>query len=147
MKPDDYVSVVRANHHKTVCYILVGREPCLGIAQAEVDAVERNIQLVLYGDLGKVALPSSWLLACVICPGDDLVALARWVKTRRARGSRIRFFLHPSADENVLRSWEAAGLGKARAVTVSKWQELHPQLGRALNDTVYLDAKGQVPSW
>ena len=147
MKPQDYVPVVRAHHKKTACYLLVAREPCIGIAQDEANAIDRNIQIVSHEDLEDLDLPPSWLLAFVVCPGDSVAPLARWVKARRARGRRIRFFLHPSTDDNVLRSWEAAGLGLARGVAVSTWQELHPHLGRALNDTVYLDALGREPSW
>lgn len=137
----DWFATVRDNWRKTAGFLLASREPCLGIRDDELDAIRGNRVLVGFGpdDLDSWTPPASWLLAAILCPGDDVRPLVLWTKRHRADTARIAFFLHADTDVEVLRPWKDAGFATDRVDVVASWRELHKLLGLALNDRVYAD--------
>lgn len=134
----DYAAVVRANH-QTTGYIMASRQPCITIRDDEVRHINRRLVALIPDDLDALEPGMSWLMAVVLCPGDDSHALAAWAK-RAGAPERVRFYLHPDTHVNdALAAWADAGFAAAKVDVVASWKELHPGFGRALNDQVYAD--------
>lgn len=138
----DWYETVRANWPRTTGFLLASQDPCIKIRGEELDAVRGRRVLVGVGpeSLATWVPPESWLLAVILCPGDDVEALLVWAKRHRVDSGRVMFFLHPKADAEILRPWRDAGYSTARVDTVASWPLLHKLFGLALNDRVYEDA-------
>lgn len=139
---DDYRSVVMAHRFETTAFLLADSGECLETRDAEVLNVKgRRLVPITSAELSGLKLPTSWLLAVILCPGDDTAAIAAW--TRRlpvADHDRIRFYAHPDADlESALRIWHAVGLRDPPLRSVRGARELARPLGMAINDRIYAD--------
>lgn len=141
-RPSDYFRVVRAHAAKTRGFILAERHPCLDIRDREVERIHRDLQPAFAATLGDLDLPDSWMLAVILCPGDDTAGVAAWAQRLPARQvDRIRFYAHPKADlAEVLAGWVKARLPPPRVDEAGDWKEFHRQFGLHLNDLAYQDA-------
>jgi hypothetical protein len=141
-RPSDYFRVVREHARKTRGFLLAERHPCLDIRDREVAAIHRDLRPAVAAALEDVDLPASWLLAIILCPGDDTVAVAAWAKGLPARDvDRIRFYAHPKVDlGEALAAWVEAGLPPPRVDETADWKEFHRRFGLHLNDLAYQDA-------
>lgn len=137
-----WYDVVRKHWARTTGFVLASHGPCIEIRDQEIASVRGR---ALVGrdlrDLERWRSPSSWLLAVLVCPGEDLAPLAEWMRRERPDPSRIWFFVHASATLAPLKPWTDAGLSLHQVDVVSSWQELHRLFGLALNDQVYADWK------
>lgn len=139
-----YAEVVRAHHEKTVGYLVASREPCIRIRDDEVASVRRRLVPLSPEDVAELEPPDSWIMAVVLCPGDDASVIARWLGKRRDP-ARVWFFAHPGVDlDAALAPLRAAGHALAQVDTVRSWRELHPLFGHALNDQVYADFASKI---
>ncbi len=140
-RPDDYARVVRDNWRSVKAYIVTGAHPsCVKMAKDEVRHIERNMERVLLADINRLRPSAKWFMAVIVCPGDDLGALAKWA-TRHEAG-RIYFYLHKDADPQAFAAWRDAGLPlnhidiEQRFTTYGR---MHKTLGLDLSDQVYTD--------
>ena len=141
-RPPDYYGVVRANVARTRGFIVAERHPCLDIRDREVDSIRRDLKPAFLTALDGLELPESWLLAIILCPGDNTQVVAAWAKRLAGRDvDRIRFYAHPEADLNeALGAWVSARLPPPRVDDASDWREFHRRFGLHLNDRAYQDA-------
>ncbi|MEK6975241.1 MAG: hypothetical protein AABY18_02750 [Candidatus Thermoplasmatota archaeon] len=141
-RPRDYHQVVRAHAAKTRGFILAERHPCLDIQAREVAAIRRDLERAFAANLADLKPPASWLLAVILCPGDDTQAIANWTKRLPTRDvDRVRFYAHADVDlAQALEAWVAAQLPPPRLDACDDWKEFHRQFGLHLNDQTYRDA-------
>lgn len=139
--PAGYVDVVRRNHATTTGFLWAMQVACRDIVDQELQRIQRRLKAVEPGSLDEVGLPASWLLAVLLCPGDDTAEAARWVRARPpADRERVRFYLRPrTSEEQAFRAWLEAGLGAPLATDVRDFSSFHRAFGRHLNDRVWLD--------
>ena len=132
----DWHNVVADHWQKTTGFLLALRDPCLRIRDEELAAIRKNRVLV---GLDVAAMhrwtpPASWLLAVLVCPGDDLGPVVDWVRQKRADPDRVKFYLCRGANAfQALAVWEDAGLGEPffeKGFTT--WKDLHKAFGRDL---------------
>lgn len=144
-RPLDYAAVVRANVERTRGFILAERHPCLAIRDREVGSIQRDLRPAFTAALADLDPPDSWLLAVILCPGDDTSAVAAWARRLPARDlDRIRFYAHPDADlGQALAGWVEASLAPPRVDAAGDWKEFHRRFGLHLNDMAYQDATGR----
>lgn len=132
----DWHEVVARNWRKTKAYLLAFREPCIRIAADELDAIRRNRVLVglSAGALSRWRPEGSWMLAVILCPGDDVAPLTAWLARHEADPARVRFYAHPGTDVfAALEAWREAGLGAPRVDDdVDAWPRLHKRFGNDL---------------
>lgn len=138
-RPADFARVVRRHWRSTTAYIVSGHDPmCLQMAKDEVAWIHRRMEHVLLD-----ALPGrpggSWFMAVVVCPGDDLAALAQWMTVHGA--DRVRFYLHEKATPRQLAPVRDAGhdLRHVRPERYTTYAQMHKRLGLDLSDQVYED--------
>lgn len=141
-RPDDYATVVRRHHHRTVAWLLADQPPCTDLRTDEIERIERDLRPLRSDGLSGWTPGRSWLLAVLLCPDDDLGPLVdRLTALAPDDLDRVRFYAHPDTDiVAALRPWYAAGFGDPPLEIVSDWKSLHPPFGRDLNDRVYRDA-------
>ena len=136
----DWFGVVRTHWRRTTGFLLASREPCLSIRKTEIQAVRgRSLVGREVQELEGWTPPRSWLLAVILCPGDDVNPIVAWARRHKVDPDRVWFYLHTTTPIEVLRPWADAGHDTAQATTVSDWKELHKLYGLALNDRVYAD--------
>jgi hypothetical protein len=145
-RPTDYATVVREHAARTTGIILADSGDCLDIRGHEVRHVRRMLRPVASGDLEKLELPDSWMLAAILCRGDSTSLVAGWAARLSAPlRDRIRFYQHPDCDlVAALAPWYAAGLDDARVVEVRDFTSFHKEFGVHLNDRIYADAVAGV---
>lgn len=146
-RPIDYAPVVRAHSQDTLGLVVADTGDCLGIRDAEIAHVRRELRALTSSDLAKLVLPKSWLVAVLLCPGDDLQTLAAWALGLEEKDWRlIRFYHHPGVDlVEALTPWYAAGLDDVRADEVRDFASFHRLFGNDLNDQIYSDARSARP--
>jgi hypothetical protein len=146
-RPSDYHRVVRANIGKTRGFILAERHPCLDIRNKEVEAIHRDLQPAFAAKLAGLRLPTSWLFAGILCPGDTTDEVAAWASALPARDlDRVRFYAHPNVDMGeALAGWVEAHLPPPRVDECGDWKEFHRRFGLNLNDMAYQDAMQPKP--
>lgn len=139
--PPGYAEVVRAHHRKTTGYLLATQPGCRAIRTEEVRRVRRRLLSIETGELTGLAPTGSWLLAVLLCPGDDTRDVARWARRPPPPDrERIRFYYHPRVDlQRALGAWVEAGLGSPLAAEVRDFASSHKAFGKHLNDRVWLD--------
>jgi hypothetical protein len=141
MNPPDFASVVAKHWKETTAYIVTGREPCVSIGRDEVLHVERRLVPVAWDEVARLRPGRSWLMAVILCPGDDVEGLARWAASKDA--TRVHFYLHARAHLKQLAPWRDAGLPLDHVDDgVRSWGALHKVLGWDLNMQVYDDHHG-----
>jgi hypothetical protein len=138
----DWRATVRANWKKTTAFLMASTQPCIHIRDDELAAIRENRVLVGLGsrDLEAWSPPASWMLAVMLCPGDDTKAVTAWARENRVDFSRVHFYLHPKTDPVALQAWHEAGFPTERADSdVDSWKRLHQLLGLALSDRIASD--------
>ncbi len=133
---------VVVNHHRESDAVLIAsHEPCITIANDERRKVAgRSFRVIRAEDLDAVTLQGSWILAVVLCPGDDLASLIRWVAEGDRDPRRILFYLHTTTDARAaFGEWHRAGLPIHSTWVVRDWVELHKHFGNAWNLRVFDD--------
>lgn len=134
----DFAAVVRAHWPETTGYVVAGSPPCIQIGEDEVANVRRRLEFVHLADVSTLVPDGSWFMAVIVCPGDDLAALAAWAQDREV--GRVYFYLHADADGSALAPWQAAGLPTDRVDDgFRSWGPLHKVMGLDLNRQVYED--------
>lgn len=143
-RPSDYAAIVRAHHAATTGYVAAQGEDCLSIRDEEIARIRRKLEPLALDQLAKVDTGGSWLLGVILCPGDDVTPLARWVaRSPQAVRRRVRLYAHPDVDlVDALAPWYAADLDDPRVHIVSDFATFHRRFGNDLNDQVYEDAQG-----
>lgn len=140
-RPAGYQDVVKRHWRETKGYVIASRQPCIRIRDDEVKRIKRVLVATGFDGL-PLDLPKSWIVAVILCPGDDLGAVLTWARRHKVQGSRVWFFLHTGVDPETLRPWKDAGFKTDQAEVVKSWEDLHRSFGLALNDQVYADFKG-----
>lgn len=138
-RAEDWTRVVRAHAHDTLAIIVSSRHPsCLKMAADEVKFIKRRMTSALIDELPE-ELPDSWFLAVIVCPDDDLSALAQWMTAHG--GDRVRFYLARDADASLLGPIRDAGhdLRHVRPEKYTSFGKLHKRLGLDLSDQIYED--------
>lgn len=130
-----------AHHRKTTGFVLAPSRPCVDIREEEVRAIHRNLRPVGVEDLPRLRLPASWILAAIVCPGDDLRPLAEWAGAlARDAVDRVRLYAHPDVDlVDALAPWYAAGLDDPLTAEAEDFVTFHKQFGWDFNNQVYRD--------
>lgn len=133
--------VVAAHHKESDAVLVAGREPCIGIARDERDKVSgRSFRVVAFADLPKLKVRKSWIMAVLLCAGDDAGAVAQWVMAGDRDPRRVIFYTHPATDlRAALAPWHAAGLHVHATWTVASWKALHKHLGAHWNVRIWDD--------
>lgn len=138
-RPADFPRVVKRHWKDTTAYIVSSHDPmCLQMAKDEVRWIDRRMVHVLLD-----ALPggpgNSWFMAIIVCPGDDLAGLARWMTTHGV--GRVRFYLHTEATARQLAPIRDAGhdLRHVRPERYEAYGPMHKRLGLDLSDQIYED--------
>lgn len=139
--PPDFSEVVRAHHSKSVGFVVAASAPCLGIRDDEIARVRRNLRPVTPPGLPTPPPEGSWILAVMLCPGDDTASVAAWAATLHpSLVDRIRFYHHPDTDlVAALTAWYAAGLPDPLTAEISDFASFHKQFGLDFNNQVYRD--------
>ncbi len=141
-RPADYRDVVHPRRMDTAVYIAAEQPPCIRLQQQAARPKSRDHRTERLGALADVDPPERWLLAVILCPGDTTDDVVQWL---RAHGDpdRVVFFLHPDTDPvAALKAWYDAGHPDPVAYEAKTWKQLAAQLGRFVNDWIYVDAKG-----
>lgn len=130
-------SIIRSHRFDTVCYVLAQSGACLDLARERVRAVTgRKLQYLTAENL-PAELPRSWMLAVVLCPGDDTHRLGAWAaKLGPARHARIIFYepdeLDATADQ-AYAGWNRHPLPDPIRRRVRDFKEFNRFLGTDLN--------------
>lgn len=106
--------------------------------------IRRTLRPIASSDLERLRLPRSWMLAVLLCPGDNTERLASWA-SRLPSGQldRVRFYLHPETDARAsCEGWARAGLPPLRYEVARDFPSFHRLFGLHFNDRVYEDAVG-----
>lgn len=137
--------VVAAHHDDSDAVLVAAREPCITIAHAEdANVTGRSFTICRPDELADLELSDSWILAALLCPGDDAEPIARWIEAGDRDPRRVVFYLHEDADgREALTPWHDADLPVHATWTISSWKELHKHLGAAWNVRVHDDFKDQ----
>ncbi|HEV8359346.1 MAG TPA: hypothetical protein VGR28_02715 [Candidatus Thermoplasmatota archaeon] len=141
--PPGYAQVVRAHHRKTAAYLLATQPDCTRVRDEEIRRVRRRLEPLVLDDLaaGRFRPRGSWLLAVLLCRGDDTDALAAWATGVSVEDrDRVRFYYRRGTDLAVaLRAWVDGGLGAPLAAEVRDFASFHKVFGKHLHDRVWLD--------
>lgn len=137
-----WYEIVRQNWQKTTAHLLADTEPCIKIRDDELEAIEENRVLVgLSFEALDAWVPSgSWMLAILLCPGDDLTRLISWAGEHEIDPSRVHFYLHPDTPWQILEPWRKAGYPTDRVDDdIDSWERLHRLFGLALSERIVKD--------
>ncbi len=142
-RPADYRAVVHPARLKTRVFVVAGTPPCIQLRDEAARPSGRDFHTSLLGDLDSLTLPERWVMAVVLCPGDDTLTLVKWLGARRADPARVLLVFHPGTSEPAaLAPWYAAGFDDPVAVAAATLRQLARPLGQFVNDWIYADAKG-----
>lgn len=147
-RPPDWTETVRANHSDAVAWVVAESEPCLNVRDQEVERIDRVLRAADLASLPESGdLPDSWLLAYILCPGDEVDTLLDWVETLEPTDrERVQIYHHPEADlVDLLDAWFERGFPELISYEVSDFREFHKVFGWEFNDQVYRDATGWTP--
>lgn len=132
--------IVRRNWPQSQAFLLAQREPCITIRDDEIAHANRWLVGGMPQDLDAWSPPASWMIAVIVCQGDDTQELTRYVVSRGIDPERVHFYLHASASKDALAAWAEAGLPldhvedeNQKGKPITDWASLHPILGLDLN--------------
>lgn len=133
--------VVADHHTDSDAVLLASREPCISIAYDEQANVHgRSFRIVTPDALEDLDLRDSWIMAVLLCPGDDTETVATWTIDHGRDPRRIIFYFHEETDPTAaLGAWRKAQLPVHATWTIRDWKELHKHFGAAWNVQVYDD--------
>lgn len=113
----DASRIVRTHWREAECFIIAQRDPCINIRDDEAGNLDRYVHGGFPDDLMAWIRPRIWFVAVVVCPGDDLRTLTRFVADHGWDAARFHFYLHPQASVQTLQPWADAGLPLDRVDT------------------------------
>lgn len=136
----DAAATVRAHWQEAELFLVAHRDPCIRIRDEEIAAVDRLIHGGVPDDLVAWNRPSSWSVAVLVCPGDDLSHLTDVVEDHDLDPARFHFYMHPEADTEQLGPWAVHGFPLDQVDTeghggrpIDDWKTLHKLLGLHFN--------------
>lgn len=144
--PPGAIERVRPHLQKTVGFILATSGDCLDIQAREVETIKtRRFRSVHPDRLESLDLPESWILAAVMCPGDDTDAITRFAKALDSDDrQRIRFYWYPETrPREALKQWLAADLGPIQEDDADGWERFHKLFGAHHSIQVFMDHVGR----
>ncbi|MFO1533693.1 MAG: hypothetical protein ABR562_08400 [Thermoplasmatota archaeon] len=142
-RPSDYRSVVHPLRMETRVFLVASTHPCIRIRDEAAKPTGRDYRTVDAGELAALDPPRQWVLAVLLCPGDDAAEVVAWLGAHGGDPDRVLFILHPGTDAvAALRPWYAAGFPDAVAIEAAAWGQLAKPLGQFVNDWIYAQAKG-----
>lgn len=133
--------VVAAHHRDSDAILVAGREPYITIAREERAKVRgRTFRVVRFDEVEGLTVRRSWAMAVLVCPGDDVAPVARWVLAGDRDPRRVVFYLHPRVDiHRALAPWHREGLQVHTMRRVTGWKQLHKHFGAHWNVRVWDD--------
>lgn len=133
--------VVAPNVGKSLAVLVASTQPCIRLAFDEAAAARtRPFKVTTPQHLESLALPRSWIMAAIVCPGDSVEEVAAWTLRNGHDADRVHFYYHPDVDaRGALAAWERAGFRLRHTWPASRWNDIHPHLGRAWNAVVHDD--------
>ncbi len=134
MGAPSFRDVVAEHHVDSDAILVAGREPCLSIAHDEATNVSgRSFHIITPEELGQLEPRPSWIMAVLLCPGDEASSVAAWLQAGGRDPRRVLFYLHKDTDpRQALAPWHEAGLAIHSTWTIRTWRELHKHLGGRL---------------
>lgn len=137
--------IVAKHHRDSEAILVAARDPCITIAYDErANVVGRSFRIAAPEGLARLEPRASWIMAILLCPGDDTREVAEWAKKGAREPRRVLFYLHPTTDaRKALASWRDAGLPVLSTWTVDTWKALHTHFGAAWNVRVFDDFRGR----
>ncbi len=143
-RPRDYRDVIHPRRLDTRVFLVANTQPCIDLRDAAARPTGRDYRITDLGAWRDQAVPPSWVLAAILCPGDDTQELVHWLATQNGDAERVVFFMHPDTDPvAALEAWYGAGHGDPVVHEAATWIDLARPLGQFVNDLIYLDAVGQ----
>lgn len=141
MTTPSFRDVVAKHHPDSDAVLVASREPCISIAHdEEVNVRGRSFTIASPETLEDLTLRASWLMAVLLCPGDETGQIVHWVRDNDRDPRRIIFYLHTDTDPRAtLEAWHEADLPVHSAWTIEDWKQLHKHFGAAWNVRVYDD--------
>lgn len=134
--------VVAPNMGDSLGVFLAAREPCIGMARKPPADRRRSVR-VEPSQLDGVALPPSYAIAVVLCPGDDTTHLTRFSDAHGIPDDRVHFFYTPDTDVvEALAAWTGAGRRVLYSFSVRDWKPLNRLFGAFWNHWVHDDFCG-----
>lgn len=144
----DETEIIKAHRKDTTCYVLADTGTCLELKAQEVRRVTGRTLVPLTSARLPGTPPRSWMLAVVLCPGDDTKRLAAWaLRLRPADQDRIDFYepqALPQVDA-VYGAWTEAGLPDPNRFPVDDLAHLNRLLGLDLNRRILRDHQPANP--
>jgi hypothetical protein len=142
-RPPDYRDVVHPVRLQTRVVIAAGTPPCITLRDQAAHPRGRDYHTVRLGNLEDLALPERWVLAAILCPGDTTESLVAWLQKTGGDPDRVLVVVHPQTDSvAALRAWYAAGYNDPLVVEAQRLRDFAADLGRFVNDWIYVDATG-----
>lgn len=142
-RPADYRDVVHAGRLDTRVFLLAGELPCIRLRDEAARPEGRDYRTADLGGLEDVEPPQRFLVAAILCPGEDTEILVAWMRRRGVDAGRVFLVLHPETDAvAALAPWYEAGHADPVFVEADRWSGFAKDLGRFVNDWIYADAKG-----
>lgn len=115
-----WYETIRRHWRKTRGYLLASSQPCIDIRDRELHAVKgRSLASRDPQNVARWTPPESWILAVILCPGDDVRPIVEWVRAHDADPDRVWFYLRPTTPTEVLTPWVEAGQRPDQVATVS----------------------------
>jgi hypothetical protein len=145
MFPPGWHGTVRRYHTRTTGWVLAQSNECTATRDLEVSdeyVMGRRFEPLEPRDLQDLQLPASWFMGVLVCPEDDLTAIAEWAALLpTADLHRVRFYLHDAADPvAVFKPWYAAGLPSPDTEQLLVGKRFHQKFGRDHGNQVVRDA-------
>lgn len=145
--PPQAYDAVRRHWADTTGYVVARTGDCLNVQTQETWGPRtrvsgRRFKPLRPAQLPALALPKSWFMGIILCPGDPLEELIAWARTLPASDvERLILYVHPAYDESGARTqWAAAGLRDPKTIRFDgSWENFHHLYGRHHAWRVYLD--------
>lgn len=145
--PVGWHALVRANHRNTVGYVVAENGDCLDVQTFEsigprTKVPGRRFQPIRPAQLAALALPKSWFMGIVLCPGDPVADVVTWLRARTpAERERVVLYVHPKVDEEEAgRAWKEARLPPPRTTQFQgSWAQFHQLYGLDFSWRVWSD--------
>jgi hypothetical protein len=135
-----YVRIVGKNWRRTVGYVVASSGLCRTVQEKYVSSIDRNVVGHSLHDL-DFEPAQSWIMAVIVCPGDDLSGVTKWAMNNGAMNlDRMVFFFAKGVDVvKALQPWHSEGLADPYTSEFEDYKDFTKQFGRALNDRVFTD--------
>ena len=138
----DAARIVRDHWKEADLVVMAHQPPCIKIRDDELANLDRVATAANHEQLRGWApgRRRSWMVAVLVCKGDDLRPLAEAVRDLRLEANRFHFYMHKDASLQILRPWVQQGLALDHVDTdVQDWKGLHKFLGIDFNVRIVED--------